>query len=192
MVTSNIAILPLSCTSFVHWMSGWMELRQLCNGCIFGACCCSQVVADSDNRIVGLPVPDQDASITTRAVVRGGEPIQIQGPPQRQTKGPLRVSEEERGNKAQRPMMRPNALKGNDRIGHYKSITYWLTNRIWVRQQPLFVVDVLENLSLVEICFDVIHDFFTKALRKGYIWTDRLTDRRKSECGNSHLWWYMG
>ena len=92
-------------------------------------------------------------------------------------------------------MMRPNALKGNDRIGHYKSITYgptdWRTvwQEIWVRQQPPLVVDVLVS------CFDVIHDFyafyiisaheilnfvhfFTKASQMRDIPTDRRTDGR--------------
>ena len=53
-------------------------------------------------------------------------------------------------------MMHPNALKGNDGIGHYKSITYVPTDcqtEGISRQQPPLLVDVLES------CVDVIDDF---------------------------------
>ena len=38
-------------------------------------------------------------------------------------------------NKAHRQMMRPNALKGNDRLGHYKSVLIGLTN--WRTEENL-------------------------------------------------------
>ena len=78
-------------------------------------------------------------------------------------------------------MKRPNVLKGNGRIGHYKSITYEPSDgqkEIWLRQQPPLVVDVLES------CFDVIHDFYVlliisahEILTYGHSFTNKLQQK---------------
>ena len=90
-------------------------------------------------------------------------------------------------------MMRSAALKGNDRIWHYKSITYRPTD--WQTAGNLSTAtatfggrcarELFRCYPLLLCLQDHLHTcnfrfcaFFTKALQKGYIHTDGRTDGR--------------
>ena len=96
-------------------------------------------------------------------------------------------------------MMRPNALKGNDRIGNYKSITYGPTD--WRTEGNLSTATAtfggrcarelfwcypwlfcfLDRLRTWNSQFRAI---FTKAIQKSYIATNRRADGGRDEQGN--------